>query len=176
MWNLLTRRCYLRDYGEEDREAFVRINTDSVAREYLGGALTIGEAHAMFESTLTETDPGKGVRLAVFDRKSNVYMGHVFFVPWEDSKDEIEWGILLRPEYWGQGLGTEVARSAIEECFRQRGIRRMYATIDGGHRASSRLLEKLGFVAVGRYQDEQGYYEVFALDAVNSATLTSKAS
>ncbi len=164
MWNLLTKRCYLRDYDDDDREAFVRINADPVAREHLNGPLTIGEAHEMFEETLAETDPCQGVRLAVFDRKSNEYLGHVFLIPWEDRKDEMEWGILIRPEHWGRDLATEVGRAALDESVRRYGLRRVLATVDSKHAASTRLLGTLGFTRVGRGQDEQGFYDVLAMD------------
>ena len=164
MWNLLTKRCYLRDYSDDDREAFVRINTDPVARQHLNGPLTIREAHDMFEETLAETDPRQGVRLAVFDRKSNEYLGHVFLVPWEDRRDEMEWGILIRPEHWGCGLGAEVGRATLDECVRRYGLRRVLATIDSDHVASARLLSALGFTHVGRGQDDQGLYDVLAMD------------
>ena len=181
MWNLLTKRCYLRDYDEDDREAFVRINTDPVAREHLNGPLTIREAHEMFEETLAETDPCQGVRLAVFDRKSNEYLGHVFLVPWEDRKDEMEWGILIKPEHWGRGLGAEVGQAALDESVRRYGLRRVLATLDIGHAASARLLTTLGFTHVGRGQDDQGFYDVLAMDAQQSSPeqepdVTAKAS
>ncbi|NCF87777.1 MAG: GNAT family N-acetyltransferase [Verrucomicrobiaceae bacterium] len=165
MWNLLTKRCYLRDYDDDDREAFVRINTDPLARKHLNGPLTTREAHEMFEETLAETDPCQGVRLAVFDRKSNEYLGHVFLVPWDDCKDDMEWGILIRPEHWGRGVGAEAGRAALDESVRRFGLKRVLATIDSEDMASARLLRRLGFTPVGRGQDDQGVYDVLALDA-----------
>ena len=164
MWNLLTKRCYLRDYEEADREGFVRINTDPVARQHLDGPLSLSEAHDLFEATVSETDPAQGVRLAIFDRKSNEYLGHLFFVPWEDQKDEMEWGLLLKPEYWGRGLASEVGEAATHECFRRFGLQRMYATTGLEHTASVQVLKRLGFTLVGRCQDDAGFYGVFTLD------------
>lgn len=164
MWNLLTKRCYLRDYEEADREGFVRINTDPIARQYLDGPMSLSDAHQLFEASVSETDPAQGIRLAIFDRKSNEYLGHLFFVPWDEQKDEMEWGILLKPEHWRRGLASEVGEAAIAECFHRFGLQRMYGTADTAHTASAKLLENLGFALVGRCQDDEGFYGVFARD------------
>ena len=165
MWSLLTQRCYLRDYGEEDREDFVRINTDLVAREHLNGPLSLEEAQQLFETSLSDTDPYQGTRWAVFDRKSNEYLGHVFLIPWDERRDEMEWGIILEPKHWGRGLGSEIGRATLEECFLRRGLRRLWATIDVGHATAIRLHEQLGFVHVGRGEDEDGTYDLYAAES-----------
>ena len=165
MWNLITKNCYLRDYGEEDRESFVRINTDPIARAHLNGPLTIREAHTMFEATLAETDPCEGVRWAVFERKSNEYLGHVFLVPWESRKDEMEWGMVLLPDQWGRGLEEELGEATLEECFSRRGFKRIVAMVNHEHVASNRCLKRLGFTLIQSCRDEAGLYDVYARDS-----------
>ena len=54
-------------------------------------------------------------------------------------------GYLLFPAFWGRGYATE-AVSAIVEHFRQHGIARLRATVTSGNTASTRVLEKSGFV------------------------------
>ena len=164
MWSLLTKRCYLRDYGEEDREAFLRINTDPVAREHLNGPLSLSEAHQMFETALADTRPFQGARWAIFGRKSNEYLGHVYLVPWEEGRDEMEWGIILKPEHWGRGLASEIGWATLEECFKKRGLHRVMATVDIDHLAALRLLRRLDFVRVGRCEDEAGIYDIYAVE------------
>ena len=56
----------------------------------------------------------------------------------------VELGFHLRPEFWGRGLATEMARGALRRA-RELGLCRVYAGHHPGNAASRRLLEKLGF-------------------------------
>jgi RimJ/RimL family protein N-acetyltransferase len=86
-------------------------------------------------------------------------------MPWEDGRDEMEWGLLLKPEHWGKGLALEIGLASLEECFKRRGIRRVLATVEVDHLASMRLMRRLDFTRVGRCEDEDGgVYDVFAAD------------
>ncbi len=162
MWSLLTKRCFLRDYGEEDREAFVALNTDPVARRHMNGPLDNSEANSLFNRVLRDTDPRHGIRWAVFDRKSNEYLGHVFLIPW-DTKFQMEWGLILKPEHWGRGLGEEVGEVTLEHIFTEKPIKKVVATVDTEHLSSIKLLRKLGMECAERCQDDSGYYYVFEL-------------
>lgn len=58
-------------------------------------------------------------------------------------------GYTLRPDRWGQGLGSE-AVGALMDALIERGTTRVAATLDPLNLASARLLEHLGFTYQGR--------------------------
>ncbi|XAO47587.1 GNAT family N-acetyltransferase [Glutamicibacter ectropisis] len=61
-----------------------------------------------------------------------------------------ELGYTLNPEYWGQGLATEVAQLLITVGKERLGLNTVEATCDPRNTASIRVLEKSGFVFAER--------------------------
>ncbi|HKX04089.1 MAG TPA: GNAT family N-acetyltransferase [Methylomirabilota bacterium] len=57
-------------------------------------------------------------------------------------------GYSVVPAFWGQGFGTELAGLLVEFATGTLGAREVRATTLDGNRASTRVLEKLGFAAV----------------------------
>jgi RimJ/RimL family protein N-acetyltransferase len=62
-----------------------------------------------------------------------------------ESPEQAMTGYVLARDAWGQGYATE-ALTAVVEVARQTGVRRLDALVHPEHRASSRVLEKCGFV------------------------------
>jgi ribosomal-protein-alanine N-acetyltransferase len=61
----------------------------------------------------------------------------------------VELGYTLARTAWGRGLATEAGRLCVEAADGPLGLRRLVALADVGNPTSSRVLEKLGFVADG---------------------------
>jgi RimJ/RimL family protein N-acetyltransferase len=61
------------------------------------------------------------------------------------TTDEAVTGYVLAKDSWGQGFATE-ALNAMVDLARRSGVRRLTALCHPEHRASSRVLEKCGFV------------------------------
>ncbi|WP_106744167.1 GNAT family N-acetyltransferase [Yoonia maritima] len=59
---------------------------------------------------------------------------------------EGELGYLLAREYWGKGIVTAMARTAINHGFRDPALLEVTASIWGDNHGSGRVLAKLGFV------------------------------
>lgn len=70
-------------------------------------------------------------------------------------------GYWLARDAWGRGYGCEAGRAAVDAAFADRGRRRLAASHMVGNDRSARVLEKLGFRAVGteeRYFRALGQY------------------
>lgn len=61
------------------------------------------------------------------------------------KENEAEIGYVLMPEYWGKGLGNEIAQTLINHGKEVPGIDNFLAIIDPENTASKRILEKQGF-------------------------------
>jgi ribosomal-protein-alanine N-acetyltransferase len=62
----------------------------------------------------------------------------------EDS-DEVEIGYALLPDFWRQGLATEIARVSVNVAFRDLGLSELVAFTLPTNGASRRVMEKAGF-------------------------------
>ena len=59
-------------------------------------------------------------------------------------------GFAFLPEFWGKGYALEAARAVVRHAREALGLTKLLAIVSPGNDASSRLLEKLGFVVEGR--------------------------
>jgi RimJ/RimL family protein N-acetyltransferase len=60
-----------------------------------------------------------------------------------------EFGFILHPDAWGQGIGTEAARAFLDYAFATHPVDAIKADVDPRNSASLNLLNKLGFSVTG---------------------------
>jgi [ribosomal protein S5]-alanine N-acetyltransferase len=63
-----------------------------------------------------------------------------------EGTEETEVGYALLPEFWGQGLATEIAQASVQTAFMGLGLRDVVAFTLPTNLASRRVMEKCGFV------------------------------
>ena len=157
---LRTERLVLRPYVEDDRDAFVALNTDPVVREHMDGPLEAAQASALFDRMLA---PGEALQpYAITAADGGAFLGHVF-VQLDGNDGEL--GFVLVRDAWGQGYASEAARALADHMLETMPGLRLLGTVDLDHPASSRVLEKAGFTFLEQRTDEQGPYAVYARDA-----------
>jgi RimJ/RimL family protein N-acetyltransferase len=64
----------------------------------------------------------------------------------EDSgvaPDELEVGVVLHPDHWGQGIAAEAGLAVARDLFERVGRERVYAEIEATNDKSLRLLAKV---------------------------------
>lgn len=61
---------------------------------------------------------------------------------YHNDKGENEIAYRLREEYWGRGIGGEVAKGLISYCFVDLGMERIVASVDEGNIGSVKILER----------------------------------
>lgn len=64
-----------------------------------------------------------------------------------------EIGYWLLPQFWKKGIISEVLPLMLQYLFADRKMHRVAATVEEGNEASSRILEKAGFVLEGVQRD-----------------------
>jgi [ribosomal protein S5]-alanine N-acetyltransferase len=103
-----------------------------------------------------ERQPRVRYRLSVVSREDGVLIGDCVLridVPVRDRQGEI--GIVLRPDRWDLGFGTDVAKLLAEFAFRRIGVHRIYAHVRPQNAASIRVLEKVGMRLEGRFREHR---------------------
>jgi [ribosomal protein S5]-alanine N-acetyltransferase len=72
--------------------------------------------------------------------------------------DEIELGVVVHPDHWGQGIAAEAGLAVATDCFRRVGLERVYAGVEPTNGNSLRVLAKVP----GVRQVEGELYELTA--------------
>ena len=62
-----------------------------------------------------------------------------------DGADEVELAYAFMPEYWGQGLATEIGKELVRIGFEELGLKSIVCFTLPDNKASQRVMEKVGF-------------------------------
>jgi ribosomal-protein-alanine N-acetyltransferase len=77
--------------------------------------------------------------------------------------DDIELGIVVHPDHWGQGIAGEAGLAVATDAFARAGLDRLYATADPGNAASLRAIAKAPGVRLVSERDDELIYELRAV-------------
>lgn len=146
MTELATARLVLRRPREDDLPTFFAIMSDPRAMRYWSTA-----PHASLEVT-REWLARKIAR--------NADGGEDFGIEFEGRLiGEVgagrlpDFGFMLHPDFWGQGLATEASRVCIAHIFAAHDVPTLKADVDPRNLASLAVLTKLSFVVTGTAQN-----------------------
>jgi ribosomal-protein-alanine N-acetyltransferase len=98
-----------------------------------------------------------GVPWGVWERETGELVGDcslhydTTFGAWE-----LSYG--FRRDRWGRGYASEAARAVVRYGFQTMRVARIVADVDAANPASSRVLEKCGFVRMGELDDGRLVY------------------
>lgn len=154
---LATDRLVLRRASMDDVEAFHTIFSDRETMAHWSTPPHRDRAQtAAWVRSMVEADPALGDDFVI--EKDGELIGKVG--PWRLP----EFGVLVRRDHWGQGIGAE-AMGALIDYLRGRGVPHLVADVDPANGASLRLMEKLGFTRSG-YKKDAMLYDGKPVDSV----------
>src|ERR1700722_17951106 len=117
-----TERLLLRQWKEEDREPFYRLNSDPRVMEFFPECLTRAQSDSLFDR-IGEHFRKHGVGLFAAElREDQAFIGFVgLAVPTFNAHFTpcVEIGWRLAADYWGRGLAVEGARAAAKYAFEE---------------------------------------------------------
>ena len=164
---LETRRLILRHLVPEDLDGLFALYSDPAVRRYFPeGTLTYEETREELEWFLHghPQHPELGLWATIL-KETGQFIGRCGLLPWTiDGRAEVEVAYMLAKEYWGQGLGTEVARAILYYGFEQLRLSRLICLIDRDNLASIRVATKIGMTFEKEGQDEKGPYLLYSID------------
>lgn len=109
---------------------------------------------------LNQNDQNKGTQYVAIFRGTNVAIGIVDYdvVINHDNGGIFEIGYFIKPEHWGQGLGTEMGKALIDYLFNNFNIHKVIASCNSNNRNSENIMLKLDMRKEGvfkkvRYKD-----------------------
>ncbi|MEW5976145.1 MAG: GNAT family N-acetyltransferase [Acidobacteriota bacterium] len=145
MPTLETERLVLRMFRESDLDAYAEMCGDPQVMRYInaGQPLSREEAWRHMAMVLGHWQlRGYGLWAAV-EKQSDTLVGRVGC--WNpEGWPGVEVGWMLRRSFWGRGLATEAARTALNFAFTTLKSERIISVIHPGNRPSIRVAERLG--------------------------------
>lgn len=146
-----TERLILRVQQDDDLDWFLQhMNTEAVMR-HLGGVRPLEAVVAgMTRNAESFARAGTGF-WTIWLRDSGERAGKCGLgtIDSEDAPPELrgqtEIGWSLAEPYWGQGLAAEAARAVLQYGFETIGLEWIHSQTSDSNRASTRLMERLGF-------------------------------
>ena len=140
----LTKRLTIRELTPNDIDGFYDLQSNKTAMDMVPDKIMTFDACQRdlnirirnYNSDQKEFDVW-----AVIDSKNNDFVGTCALVYLDDSNVEI--GYRFREQYWGNGIGTEVAQGLINFVFTNRSEKRIVADVSQNNLGSTRILEKL---------------------------------
>lgn len=142
-----TDRLKLRRLVREDLDDLFALYRDPEIRRYFPeGTLDLENTRAELEWFLDGHPHHPELGLwATIHKPTGAFIGRCGLLPWTiEGKLEIEIAYLLARPYWGQKLGSEVARGLVHYGFERLGLKRLIALIDEDNVASVRTAESAG--------------------------------
>ncbi len=137
---LETKRCYLRNFKEEDIDNFIlyRNNLDWMIYQNFKG-MTVNEYKSVLLSEATIYD---GVQIAIICKDANELIGDIYL---SREDDTCYIGYTITPEKARLGFASEVVL-ALTTYLSNQGIKTIKAGVDKQNIASINLLKKLNFL------------------------------
>jgi RimJ/RimL family protein N-acetyltransferase len=144
---LETKRLILRRQVIGDLGALRELYCDPEVTKYIPDApKTRDEAREELEWHMNG-HPGRpelGLWATVL-KENGKFIGRCGLLPWTiDGRDEVEVAYTIAQEYWGRGLGSEVALAILQYGFEKLGLRRLICLIEPDNVASQKVAEKIG--------------------------------
>ncbi len=142
-----TERLILREWKEEDKAPFARMNADPMVMEFFPRRLTENDSNHLVDRFQKHFETSGFGFYAVELKKTGDFMGFAglqaveMAVPFTPAV-EIAWR--LDYEYWGKGYATEAAQTVLGHGFTELKLKEIVAYAVHDNSRAIKLIEKIG--------------------------------
>ena len=124
----------------------LRLHSDPEVQKYTGDPIitSLEEIERKIKEVKIRDYENHGFgRWATFLKEGNVFVGWagLLYLP---EFDEVDLGYRFLKEYWGQGIATEASKAILDYGFNVLNLKRIIAIAMKEHKASIRVMEKVG--------------------------------
>jgi RimJ/RimL family protein N-acetyltransferase len=161
---LETQRLLLRQFREDDLDAWARITSDPEVMRYVGGsALTREEAWRSLGYMLGHWKIRGFGLFAAEEKATGELVGRIgLYQP--EGWPGLEVGWLVARARWGEGFASEGGAASLAHAFGALGARRVISVIEPLNAASIRVAEKLGERFAERRQLQGKQVSIYAIE------------
>ncbi|MCA1064892.1 GNAT family protein [Rossellomorea sp. AcN35-11] len=148
---LETERLTLRQLSMKDVDFLFELYTSDDVLRYFGMSPIESKdvAISMVENYEQHLGSGGPMRWAIVEKITDKMIGTCGFHAISKAYKRCEIGYDLIPDQWGKGIMGEALTPLLTYLFEERGMNRVGAVIVPFNKASSRVVEKLGFKQEG---------------------------
>ncbi len=152
---LNTKRLHLKEIkGEHVGILYDLFTNKEILKFYGSDPMTdISEAQELIQKFRVGLKHNTVIRWGIFLKSNGRLIGTCGFHNWNHRYYRAEIGYELSPEYWGNAYMKEAIETIIEYGFEHLDLHRVGALISPHNKASSSLIEKLGFEREGVLKD-----------------------
>jgi ribosomal-protein-alanine N-acetyltransferase len=151
---LITERFLLQQIMPDDQRFIFEGLSHPVVTTFYGVKYdTFESAKRQMEWYERNYREGTGHPWKIVDKVSGEKIGVVAYYYFKPEHKKAEVGFWIFPQYWNKGITTEVLKEVIRYCQEEKNIHRLEAFVEEGNAASSRVLEKIGFVYEGTMKE-----------------------
>lgn len=170
---LETERLVLRSYRESDAPEVFFLRSDPRMMRYIDRppAQGMDEAAAHIQRVLENQAKSEAIMWVITRKGDDSLIGNVGFWRMDQEHFRAEIGYMLMPDHQGQGIMNEAITAALDYAFRIIRLHSIEANVNPLNVASSRVLERLGFVREAYFR-ENYYYDGKFLDSAIYCLLT----
>jgi ribosomal-protein-alanine N-acetyltransferase len=151
---LTTQRLLLQEVKPEDQGfIFEGLSHPEVIPFY-------GVRYDSFDATKAQMDwyrniyqEGTGISWKIVHKETKENIGDISVYLFKPAHNKAEIGFWLLPQFWNKGFAIEAVTAVINYWKTEKGLHRIEAFVEEGNSASSKLLEKAGFVYEGTMRD-----------------------
>ena len=143
---LETDRLLLREYVEEDAEAFFKLNSDPEVLRFVPDKRLLNVEQArqiLIDHPIADYRKYGFGRGACILKSTGEQIG-LAGLKYLEELGEVDVAFRLMPNHWGQGLATEAALASVRLGFADLGLKRIIGLVMPKNVASVRVLEKTG--------------------------------
>jgi ribosomal-protein-alanine N-acetyltransferase len=160
---LATERLVLRKMTEGDVEDIFRYASDPEVPTYLRwDPHPERDATAAYVSqVLSDYASGRDGPWAIVLKETGRVIGAIHIYKADEIHQWVEIGYVLARDQWNHGYMTEALARVVSFCFHELGVNRIQALCKLPNVASTRVLEKAGFLhegTLGEYLHEKGRF------------------
>lgn len=153
---LHTARLLLRPFARTDTDSIFALQSNVRVVRYWDSPPWTERARAeRFIAVCSQMEQeGSGARLAIERAVDGVFVGWCCLVKWNPEYRSATVGYCLDEVAWGKGFATEATGALLQWAFDTLDLNRVQAETDTRNVASSRVLEKLGFLREGTLRED----------------------
>ena len=140
---LETERLLMRQWREDDFEAYAEFRSKEETARFVGGVLNRYDAWRKFAATIGHWVLRGYGYWAVDEKQTKRFVGAVG-LGFPEGYPELELGYWIVPEMQGKGYATEAGQKAKEYAFTVVGARTLVSYIDPANEPSKPVAERLG--------------------------------
>ncbi|MDJ0509020.1 MAG: GNAT family N-acetyltransferase [Crocosphaera sp.] len=155
MIKILTPRLKLRQWKEEDKEPFFKLNSDPRVMEFMPKPLSKEESDQLVERIKRQFEEDGYSFLAVELMRDKTLIGLIglsipkfqsFFTPC------VEVGWRLAYEHWGKGYATEGAKAALNYGFKELNLLEIVSFTVPQNVRSRQVMERIGMKHIDQFE------------------------